>query len=216
MITSIDLIQAEDIKKAMQAWAFVSRKFSEFEGFENGQLVNIFRNLKVCENYALASICNWNSTEDWNHAKSAARRDPDVVRILRQSTAQFTGFTMNCVDGNEYNFSCNRSECIVLNVIHLESTCMPSYSEMWKRCDSFMSTQVGYLNAGLYQNQSLEDSVKFISIGEWNSSDSFLEAFHTDIFNEIVEPFNKETGFAFDLTNRVGLCTKGVSEGILL
>ncbi|MEL6522036.1 MAG: antibiotic biosynthesis monooxygenase [Pseudomonadota bacterium] len=211
MIMAIDLIQAEDVKRAKNAWDFVSGYLSECNGFERCQLLSTFKEVKTRANYPLASVCRWDSAEDWDNARAAARKDWEVIRVLRGSNTKFTGFTMDLVDGQEYNFSRNRNACVLLDVIYLDKSRMSGYAEMWNRCAAFMSSQPGYVNASLYQNQSLNDEIKFINIAEWDDAESLFHAAHTDEFNEIVEPFMED--FALYLTNRAGISSVPMPQG---
>lgn len=214
MIMSIDLIQTQGTKRAATTWDFVSRHLAACPGFKRGQLVQTFAEMNVRESYPLASICRWDSAEDWRQARSATRKNPEVVSRLRASQSKFIGFTMSCVDGNEYDFSRKSSACVLLDVIYLNRARTKSYAAMWNRCNAFMSTQPGYINASLYQNQSLDDDVQFINIAEWDKPESLTSAAHTDEFGSIVAPFKDD--FALYLTNRIALRNVDIPEEALV
>lgn len=214
MIMSIDLIQAPDVKQTMVAWDFVSRFLSVAPGFERGQLVRTFREMNVRDSYELASVCRWSTADEWYDARSLARKNADIVAKLRGCEAKFTSFVMELVDGADYDFSRKRETCLLLDVIYLDRERVKSYAEMWHRCNAFMKTQPGYINASLYQNNSNDDEIKFINIAEWDREDSLLHAAHTEEFGRIVEPFKND--FALYLTNRAALrCTDILEEAAL-
>ncbi|MCY1035372.1 antibiotic biosynthesis monooxygenase [Corallococcus sp. BB11-1] len=201
----IDLLETSDRALATSSWEAVCAFLSTQPGFRGGQLVETFQTLMPRTDWKLASLCAWDSAEDWERARAAVRSQPDLVSRLNAAGTRFTGFKMNLVDGAEYRFAPSSDRMVLLDIIYLPEERMAAYAAMWAEAARHMAQQPGYLNASLFQNTHLADSIQFINIAEWESAEALFHAVHTDRFMEIVDAF--KTDFSLFLTRRILLRT---------
>lgn len=201
MMMVIDFLETSDPQRAKDTWWAVSGYLSQRAGFQEGQLVETFETVMPRIAYPFASITRWESGEQWDAARAAAKNDPEVLDTLANAGIRFTSMKMDLVDGREYVFGGASPRMVLVDIIYLEPEQIPGYAVMWSEANDFMGGQPGCVNASLFRNRDPDDPIKFVNLAEWETREQFFDVVHTERFGEIVEPY--KTNFALLLTMRV-------------
>ncbi|MBB4285697.1 antibiotic biosynthesis monooxygenase family protein [Roseospira goensis] len=210
MMMVIDFLETEDRTRAKETWCAVSGFLSQRPGFRDGQLVETFQTVQARADYALASICQWDSEADWDAARAAAKATPAVTTVLGGSGTRFTSLKTELVDGRPYVYQTASPHLVLLDVIYLQPGQADAYAAMWHEAADFMGTQPGFVNASLFRNRNTDDAIAFVNIAEWDSPRPFFDAVHTDRFNEIVAPFKED--FSLFLTTRTAYRSRNAAS----
>jgi len=202
MIQVIDLIETNDVEATKTLWRQVGLFLAEQPGYVSGTLLETFETVHPTADYKLTSFCQWETDEDWQRARSAAKANPVLSKLLAESEAKFTAFKGVLHDGHDTSEGTQGHQNMVLvDVIQLSNERMDGYAAMWQNAKNFMKDKHGYVAANLYRTVDEDNPIKFINMPEWISPDLFTGSLKTPEFFSIVDEYKED--FALYLSKKV-------------
>ena len=192
MIQVIDLIETDSLHEAKAMWQAVCQFLATQPGFVSGELLETFQVIHPQGDCKLTSYCQWESDAAWQAARQAARENPALAEMLRNSKAVFTAFKGELTGGCGYQGDAHApGNMVLVDVIRLDETRMAGYASMWEQANAHMRAKPGCVGASLYRTLDTGNPIKFINLAEWESSDSFFAALD-DTFMEIVDGYKND------------------------
>lgn len=200
MVNVIDFIETSDAPAARAVWLAVCDFLSMQPGYIAGELLETIRSVQPRTDVKFTSICQWESAEAWQAARTLARQDAGLSRIRASTPAKFTAFNGVLHAGCGYDVQSGSAGSMVLvDVVYMNEERMEGYAQMWARAKAFMCKQDAYLGASLYRTIDLSNDIKYVNIARWGTMEHFFKALDTPEFYEILGDYAQD--FALYLSN---------------
>lgn len=192
MIHVIDLIETDEPIKTKAVWKHVCGFLSKQPGFVAGQLLNTVEAIHPMKPYRYTSFCQWESDEHWRRARSAAKEDIFISKVLKDFPAKLTAVQADLDQGHGHDVRRSTTEMMTLvDVIYVDPEQRDSYARMWSDARSYMEDKSGFVDANLYRVFDDANPVKFVNIAVWQNTQMFFDALNTPEFMEIISDFRE-------------------------